>query len=231
MLGKKCQATLPPSLNTSPAAIRLCAYLWTHQYTHLSPSTCFVLDDGTGRAVGYCIGFPDVDAFVASYDDYVTGVLDQTPDEVISRPENMSTAEPWVVPIEDDDDGIAAREVKGKATTTTTTTTTTVNGTRLAQMAYSADWLVVSENKVVLADGYRAQMHIDLLEPWQGKGWGRKLVETFAASLKGKRSEGCKGIFLGIAPDNTKVVPFYQKCGFELYDQGNGSVCMVRRLD
>lgn len=39
------------------------SYLWCRPYLHLSPSTCFVLDDGTGRVVGYCIGTADTAKF------------------------------------------------------------------------------------------------------------------------------------------------------------------------
>ena len=35
----------------------------------LSPETCFVLDGGNGRAVGYLLGTPDTAAFVQKYND------------------------------------------------------------------------------------------------------------------------------------------------------------------
>ncbi|KPM39607.1 hypothetical protein AK830_g6941 [Neonectria ditissima] len=88
----QCRETLPPSLSSSPDAWRLAPYLWTHQYTHLSPATCFVLDDGSGAAVGYCIGCPDTAAFVAGYASYVTAVLDPTLD---LRPDPLAPPEPW----------------------------------------------------------------------------------------------------------------------------------------
>lgn len=47
----------------------------------LSPGTCFVLDDGNGRAVGYCIGTADTTAFAKRWrEDFVPIVdLQQVP--------------------------------------------------------------------------------------------------------------------------------------------------------
>lgn len=35
----------------------------------LEPATCYVLDDGEGRAVGYILGVPDTPTFVKKYND------------------------------------------------------------------------------------------------------------------------------------------------------------------
>ncbi|KAK6836951.1 acetyltransferase [Apiospora arundinis] len=67
-------------------------YVWTHQYTHLSPATCHMLVDDAhptdtsgpsgsgdgGRVVGYCIGCPDVFAFAERYPSYITNILSTT---------------------------------------------------------------------------------------------------------------------------------------------------------
>lgn len=43
------------------------SYLWCHPYPILCPKTCFLLDDGTGQAVGYTLGTPDTIDFAARW--------------------------------------------------------------------------------------------------------------------------------------------------------------------
>ncbi|KAK0707698.1 hypothetical protein B0H67DRAFT_320733 [Lasiosphaeris hirsuta] len=211
-----CRATLPPSLSSSPAAVRIAPYLWTLQFTHLSPATAFVLDDGAGRTVGYVIGTSDVFAFAADYPKYVAEVLQGAQGSAdVPVPPQLETQEPWA------EAGV-------------------VNETALAQQAYKVEWLVLDgvEGKRELVGEYRAMLHIDMLEPWQGKGWGRKMIETFVESVKKVvgESEGWldygKGIQIGVAGENTKVVPFYERVGFRVYPGGEkeGNVWMVRHL-
>ncbi|KAH7311635.1 acetyltransferase [Stachybotrys elegans] len=197
-----CRETLPPSLQASEAAWRLAPYIWTHQYTYLSPETCFVVDDGNGKVVGYCIGCPDVKAFCEAYDGYVRNVLEGSKE--VQRPADMTTKQPWTV------DGV-------------------INETCLSQTAHSAQWLLVEGNEEVLREGYGATMHIDLLAEWQGQGWGRRLIERFVEEAGGRRGSGGKGIWIGVAGDNAKVVPFYEKMGFRVWrwEAGNG-ICMVK---
>lgn len=57
---------------------------------HLNPSTCFVLDDGAGRAVGYCIGTPDTSSFAERWQSEFTPTIDST---VVPRPE-VQTEDP-----------------------------------------------------------------------------------------------------------------------------------------
>jgi GNAT superfamily N-acetyltransferase len=175
-----------------------------------------VLDDGTGRAVGYCIGCPDIPRFCGAYEGYVRDVLDAT-DEV-SRPADMSRKHPWLI-----DGGEGKKEAAA-----------VVNEACLAQMAYSAWYLLLLDDGDLLKEGYRATMHIDLLEEWQGKGWGRKLIDKFVESVREDvaRTEEHehRGIWIGVAPDNGKVVPFYEKMGFKVKERPGkeGSICMVR---
>ncbi|PTB69167.1 hypothetical protein BBK36DRAFT_48973 [Trichoderma citrinoviride] len=187
-----CRETLNPALASSVPGRRLAPYVWTHQYTHLSPSTCFVLDDGAGRPVGYCIGCPDIPAFVAAYDSYTTEVLDNSPD--VTRPQDLEAKEPLFLA-----DG-------------------SVNEVVLERLAYNPHLLLVDGNDDLLAE-YKATMHIDLLPEVQGKGWGRKLIEAFVGSVRHvKMADGSesRGIWIGVAGDNGKVVPFYEKLGFRI---------------
>lgn len=51
------------------------SYLWYRAYVTLTPSTCFVLDDGNGRAVGYCIGTADTMEFAERWrNEFAPGV-------------------------------------------------------------------------------------------------------------------------------------------------------------
>ncbi|KAI9900473.1 hypothetical protein N3K66_004735 [Trichothecium roseum] len=236
-----CRETLASSLLGSEPARRLAPYVWTHQYTHLSPSTCFVLDDGsgsgTGSVVGYCVGTADVDGFVAGYGSYVREVLE--PSGEISRPGNVTDGEPepWRVPADKGNgEGGGGKDVP--------------NGTRLAQMAYNPAWLLRAGNEDLRAAGYGgATMHVNLLPGWQGRGWGGLLVGRFLEAVKGemekkqrevKKEEGGKeeeevvdgtrGLWIGVAGENGRVVPFYERLGFRVWDRGEGGIRMVRDI-
>ncbi|KAL6875261.1 hypothetical protein J3F83DRAFT_730545 [Trichoderma novae-zelandiae] len=190
-----CRETLNPALASSVPGRRLAPYVWTHQYTHLSPTTCFVLDDGAGRPVGYCIGCPDIAAFAAAYGSYTTEVLDASPE--VTRPRDLEAKEPLFSA-----DG-------------------SVNEVVLARLAYNPRLLLVDGNADLLAE-YKATMHIDLLPEVQGKGWGRRLIESFVGSVRDvKMSDGSesRGIWIGVAGDNGKVVPFYEKQGFRIKER------------
>lgn len=156
---------MPPSLQASEPARRVGPYLWTHPFTHLSPQTCFVLDSGSGSdPVGYCIGCPDIAAFCAAWPFYVSSILDPSPEVQPPKWEDRGTKAPWLL-----DDG-------------------QINETALAQMAYQAEWLLLNGQEDLMEEGYKATMHIDLLDEWQGKGWGRKLIEAFVESVKARGS-------------------------------------------
>ncbi|KAI0517908.1 hypothetical protein F5B22DRAFT_600984 [Xylaria bambusicola] len=203
-----CIATLPPSLAASPAAAKLSPYLWTHPYTCLSPSTCYVLDDGTGTAVGYCIGCPDVYAFVADYSRYVTSILSRD----VASP-GFDIREPWTVPA-------------------ATTSAVIINPRALAQNAYRADWMLLGSNEAVTRR-WRATMHIDLLPAWQGRGWGRQLIESFVLSVQKSGQDYGEGEHIGVAGENSKVVAFYEKVGFRVVEgsEGDNNIIMVRDIN
>ncbi|KAK3381962.1 hypothetical protein B0H63DRAFT_524642 [Podospora didyma] len=212
-----CRDTLPPSLLASPVAICMAPYLWTLQFTHLFPDNCFVLDDGTGRTVGYVIGVPDVFAFQKAYPRYVAEVLGSEQGRLdVPPPKQLDFIEPWV-----------------------SLDTGEVNPECLAQTAYKFEWLVLDgvEGKAELVRDYRAVMHINLLEEYRGKGWGRKMIGEFVKSVRKAVAEVeeydfGKGIQIGVAGENTKVVPFYERVGFRVYPGGEkeGNVWMVMDL-
>jgi ribosomal protein S18 acetylase RimI-like enzyme len=74
--------TIDPSLNTQPART-IGSHLWYAPYVALTPSTCFVLDSGSGTAVGYCIGAADTISFAQRWRDEFVPSIDPA---VVPRP-------------------------------------------------------------------------------------------------------------------------------------------------
>lgn len=125
-----------------------------------------------------------------------------------------------------------------------------VNERCLGQLAYKPDWLLLGneeENsrelehrpdskekrtptKREMVHQYHAIMHIDLLEPFRRQGWGRKMIQRFIEGIKASGEDFGKGVMIGIAPENEKVVKFYEKCGFRVVEGGVGEIWMVREL-
>jgi ribosomal protein S18 acetylase RimI-like enzyme len=58
---------------------------------------------------------------------------------------------------------------------------------------------------------YPAHLHIDLLPRLQGRGVGRRLIETLTDSL---RASGCVGLHLNVGFHNHRAVAFYRRVGF-----------------
>lgn len=201
-----------------------------------------MLDDGSGAAVGYVIGCADVFALAGGYQRYVDEVLlrpaaaaaaaegegtgtvpggDGAAAAVaVPPPRQLGRLEPWFVPGGDDDDAGAAAAVNEEC---------------LRQLAHSA-WFLLVDGKEGLVGEYRATMHIDLLEGWRGLGWGRKMIGAFVASVRDAVREGgggldCgRGVHIGVAWENKKVVPFYERVGFRLSEAGQregGTIWMV----
>ncbi|KAJ6545108.1 acyl-CoA N-acyltransferase [Mycena vulgaris] len=56
-----------------------------------------------------------------------------------------------------------------------------------------------------------AHLHVNILEDYQGQGWGRKLIQTAVDHLK---AEGVGGVWLGMDPRNTNARKFYERLGF-----------------
>lgn len=55
-----------------------------------------------------------------------------------------------------------------------------------------------------------SHLHIDLLPPVQGQGWGRRLMETLFDAL---RADGSTGVHLGVAEANRRAIAFYERLG------------------
>lgn len=59
---------------------------------------------------------------------------------------------------------------------------------------------------------YPAHLHIDLLPEWQGRGYGRALMDTFLAAL---RKDGVPAVHLSMVTANTPARAFYDRLGFD----------------
>ncbi|KAJ4490414.1 hypothetical protein J3R30DRAFT_3421427 [Lentinula aciculospora] len=63
-----------------------------------------------------------------------------------------------------------------------------------------------------------ANMHINMLEPYQRQGWGSKLIGKMVETLRLQDPNG--GVTLGLDPRNLAVREFYEKFGFESFEGG-----------
>lgn len=76
--------------------------------------------------------------------------------------------------------------------------------------------------------GHPSHLHVDLLPPWQGGGWGRRLLETLFDALA---AAGSPGVHLGVARRNERAIGFYRRMGFTELRREHGGLTMGRRLD
>lgn len=77
------------------------------------------------------------------------------------------------------------------------------------------------------AGEYPAHLHIDLLPELQGRGFGRRLIDTLIAALE---RDGVTGVHLEASAENVGAVAFYPRVGFEELPSGEGSRAFARRL-
>ncbi|MBM7829821.1 ribosomal protein S18 acetylase RimI-like enzyme [Agromyces cerinus] len=77
---------------------------------------------------------------------------------------------------------------------------------QLIEAGTSPDRMLIAE----LAE-YPAHLHIDLLPELQGRGFGRRLIETLRAALA---ERGVPGVHLGMDAANTGARQFYDRLGF-----------------
>ncbi|MFL6111891.1 MAG: GNAT family N-acetyltransferase [Catenulispora sp.] len=56
---------------------------------------------------------------------------------------------------------------------------------------------------------FPAHPHIDILPPYQGHGYGRRLIERFAEAVD------ASGVHLGMSTMNVRARAFYDRLGFE----------------
>jgi len=62
-----------------------------------------------------------------------------------------------------------------------------------------------------LAERFPSQLHMNLLRRLQGRGIGRRLIQTLIAQL---RARGSRGLHLGTGLDNHRAADFFRHVGF-----------------
>ncbi|PSN64737.1 GCN5-related N-acetyltransferas-like protein [Corynespora cassiicola Philippines] len=78
--------TIDPGVSTEPSRT-IGSHIWYRPYVILSPESCFMLDSGTGHAVGYIIGAPSTTTFASLWKEKYLPSLDQS---IIPPPEIQS---------------------------------------------------------------------------------------------------------------------------------------------
>jgi ribosomal protein S18 acetylase RimI-like enzyme len=77
-----------------------------------------------------------------------------------------------------------------------------------------------------LVSSYPSHLHIDLLPRLQGRGFGRRLIETLLASL---RASGSGGVHLHVGRGNQRAAEFYRHVGLtELPAAGRPRVFVMK---
>lgn len=204
-----------------------------------------------GVVVGYVIGCSSISDFVLRYPSYVENILRR--DSIIPLPSALSPSSSLPYPTDLIETGkernpltmVEEEEeepwfLQGRSE---------VNPAALRQQARDPRRLLLI-NREELVARYPATMHIDILPPWQGQGWGRKLIEKFVTAVRKEilsadirsskemklntkiQSKDLGGIHIGISGENEKVVPFYEKLGFQYIEglEPSGTIWMAREL-
>jgi GNAT superfamily N-acetyltransferase len=92
------QTAAPELIKAGDPVLHYASYVWCRPYLILEPATCYVVDDGEGRAVGYILGVPDTPAFVkkykASYIPYLSsqGLEKPGPEQSVEWNDNLPNA-------------------------------------------------------------------------------------------------------------------------------------------
>ena len=163
MTNGKFTVTASPSLHEAgQLTLHYTSYLWCRPYLKIHPDTTFVLDDGTGAAVGYLLGCPDTQRFAAQIQELFIPSLDSTND--VPPPPQGSDEIQF-----NQDPALWARHELYKNLSTS---------------------LVRSDTPEILKQ-YPAHLHIDILPSHQGKGYGPKLLDAWENEMRKLGIRGC----------------------------------------
>jgi ribosomal protein S18 acetylase RimI-like enzyme len=80
-------------------------------------------------------------------------------------------------------------------------------------------WLINTDQHSMISPyetEYPAHLHIDLLPGLQGKGAGRRLINTLFDELRRRK---VPGLHLGVAKDNEGAIAFYKKMNFSVLEE------------
>lgn len=79
-----------------------------------------------------------------------------------------------------------------------------------------------------VAKDYPAHLHIDILDAYQGHGYGKGLIRKLLDTLK---TNGVKGVHLTVGVANKRAIKFYYKLGFKKVKSVFGqAVVLAKRL-
>lgn len=153
--------TADPSVQIEPIST-IGSHIWCLPYLTLSLSNCFVVDNGSGKAVGYCIGASDTEDFARRWQAEFLPTLEQDL-RTLPLPDNVSEEEKLQLRKRRDElcDGIYSNP-RG---------------------------LVFAEFAEQLRD-YPGHLHIDILPSHQRLGLGKKLVDALLGSLRDAGCKG-----------------------------------------
>ena len=74
---------------------------------------------------------------------------------------------------------------------------------------------------------YPAHLHIDILDEYQGKGYGSQMMDALLSKLKEMK---IPGVMLIVDMNNTGAQRFYERAGFKKIASALGGVVMAREL-
>ena len=153
--------TADPSLQVEPVHT-IGSFMWCRPYLVLSPATCFVLEDGRGKAVGYILGTPDTSEFSSRWK---THYLPTVKPELDNLP-----------PIEVDT--IEARQQ--------------VSSRRddLLTLIRNDPHKLIFGNLASTLEPWPGHFHIDILPSHQRQGNGKKLIHAFLEAAKAEGCSG-----------------------------------------
>ena len=69
-----------------------------------------------------------------------------------------------------------------------------------------------------ITEPYPSHLHIDLLPRFQGRGWGKRMMDLWLAEM---RARGSVGAHLGVGMRNERAVKFYLRYGFKEFQRWN----------
>jgi ribosomal protein S18 acetylase RimI-like enzyme len=155
------RTTSGPSFRSEPIAT-IASHLYCHQYTSLSPSTCFVLEtthEKEAQVVGYILSVPSTAAFASAWrENFPQSELATLSEHIL-----VPASEPR---FEDD-----------------------APGNLLYNARFKPEAMLNSEVEG-LWERWPAHFHVDILPQWQRQGWGKKLVERMFEALKQEGAKG-----------------------------------------
>jgi GNAT superfamily N-acetyltransferase len=211
----QCRVTAHSAAAQEPANT-IVPLIFALPYVILHPEYTFILDNGHGDCVGYCVAAPCSATYLERYKSEYLPTIDRS----LYPPPPPSPG------------AVAGNEIEriGK------------NGdvaAALMQRLYYPDESVLHSKWPGLLEDYPAHLHIDILPEYQGHGGGKNLIAALLAKLQADR---VRGIHLMKSGENKGAEVFYGRMGFERYpvimDGGEsgeigrktgGGVCMVQK--